>query len=346
MNDTAPQSRAMAVPLAVFDFVLRLAFFLLAPALVVAAWTWMPITGAIINIALALVVFFAGEWIRRVSTKLGVLGKLLKRQLMFEEYYRTHAPRPFVYYVFYPLLFPYWLINGKARREFLLFKGYTILSFLVLVVTATVSFYRKWYPELGLRAYVPTLLATLVVESMVVLTLLMPLTTTVVTYHLYRARKRLFVLLAAAALSIAAVVFLIAQRRDPIVSYETRSRLELRTNKMPKEAHRDQMKALEAAWSYVRKNPEVIQQDGKITGEPLARVRKILDDGIYMPDESYAFDLWAYPPRHPDGIILYYKAARRRGREVVWVAMDAHGKEIKQGLAPAIVQEITDLYGK
>src|SRR5437870_746305 len=125
----APRSKAIAVPLAVFDFALRLAFFALAPAMIVAIWFMIPITGALVNIALALVVFFAGEWVRGLSDKHGFVGKILKRQLAFEEYYRSRKPRPFAYYVFYPLLFPYWLLNKEARREFLLFKGYTILSF-------------------------------------------------------------------------------------------------------------------------------------------------------------------------------------------------------------------------
>jgi len=286
MNDAAPRSRFVAVPLAVFDFGLRLVFFALAPAMIVGVWFVMPITGALVNVALALGVFFASEWVRGLSNKHGVLGKILKRQLMFEEYYRSRPPRPFAYYVFYPLLFPYWLFNKEARKEFLLFKGYTILSFVILLVTATLTFYRKWYPELHLHDYWRMLLTTLLVESAAVLTLMMPIATTVVTYHLHGAKRRLVILLAVGALSVAAVIAAIAQRRDPIVSYETRARLELRTIQMPKEAHDCQIKALEAAWKYVRKNPEVVQQDGKITGEALERARTILDDGIYKPDES------------------------------------------------------------
>ena len=84
---SAPSSK-VAVPLAIFDFVLRLVFFLLAPAFLVGIWMWMPITGALINVGLAVVVFFAGETVRRLSGKVGIVGKVLKRQLEFEEYYR------------------------------------------------------------------------------------------------------------------------------------------------------------------------------------------------------------------------------------------------------------------
>jgi hypothetical protein len=176
--------------------------------------------------------------------------------------------------------------------------------------------------------------------------LMMPITTTVVTYHLHGAKRRLFILLGVGSLSIAAVIAVIAQRRDPIVSYETRARLELRTIQMAKPAHECQIQALEAAWKYVRKNPQVVEQDGKITGEALEVARKILDDGIYKPDESYAFDLYAAPQRHPQIIILYYKATR--GRSVVWVAIHADGHEIKKKseLGPELLTKLKNLYGE
>jgi hypothetical protein len=173
----------------------------------------------------------------------------------------------------------------------------------------------------------------------------MPLTTTVVTYHLQRQHGRLVALLVAGAVSITAFVVAVETRRDPIVSYETRSRLELRTIKEAKRAHTVQMQALRAAWADVKKNPSVIDPDGKITGEPLERVRKILDDGLYKTDESYAFDLWAYPPNKPDDILLYYRAWH--GKRTVWVGLDARGREIaRNDLAPGVLRAIDDLYGQ
>jgi len=57
---------------------------------------------------------------------------LLKEAFAFESYYREQRPRPFAYYLVYPLLFPYWLVNREARQEFLMFRGYTLASFLIL----------------------------------------------------------------------------------------------------------------------------------------------------------------------------------------------------------------------
>jgi hypothetical protein len=346
MVSAAPSSKAITVPLAIFDFVLRLVFFSFAPALIVAVWFLIPITGALVNIGLALGVFFAGEWVRRMSTKSRLVKLALGQQLVFEEYYRSRAPRPFLYYVFYPLMLPYVIFDRNARREFLLFKGYTLMGFAVLIGMSVFTYYRNWHPELPLAKYLPTLLVTLAVESIAVLMLMMPLATTVVTYHIHRSRWRLVALLAAGAVSIGAVTAIIVHRRDPIVSYETRRRLELRTAEMPDAAHEAQVEALEAAWKYVRENPEVVQQDGKVIGEALDVARAILDKKVYKTDESFAFDLYAYPQRRPDGIILYYKPTR--GKKVYWVGLNRAGHEIKhkKELAPDLLARLSDLYGE
>lgn len=106
-----------------FDFVLRLVFFALAPRLLVFAAILYPVTGAIVQIGLALVVFMAGEAARKLAARSPLAQRAMGSQLAFEAFYRAHPPRPFLYYFFYPLLFPYWLTNKDARREFLLFKG-------------------------------------------------------------------------------------------------------------------------------------------------------------------------------------------------------------------------------
>ena len=56
-----------------------------------------------------------------------------REALAFESYYREQRPRRFAYYVAYPLLFPYWLYDREARREFWMFRGYTVGSFLILL---------------------------------------------------------------------------------------------------------------------------------------------------------------------------------------------------------------------
>ena len=140
---------------AVADFVLRLAFFVGAPIAIVKAAALFPVGGAIVQIVIALVIFFVGEAARGLSEKYTLARRLLRKQLEFEAYYREHPPRPFLYYVFYPLLFPYWLWNREARRELMLFRGFTILSAIVLVGTLTYQFFRLFPPELGAKEFFP-----------------------------------------------------------------------------------------------------------------------------------------------------------------------------------------------
>ena len=344
-SSSAPPSRLeTAAELA--DFAMRVLFFACGPALLVALSAIMPLTGAIVNVGLMLAVFFAAEIVRRWMKRSVVLAALFRRLLSFEEYYRGRPMRPFVYYVFYPLLFPYWLTNREARQELLIFKGYTLLSAAILLVSAVVSYFHRWRPELGLADYLPVFGATLLVEAITVTMLIMPLTTTVVTYSLAGRRRRLFTLLAVGVVSVVGGVYWLESPRDPIVSFETRLRLEKRTLAHPDRARRDQLDALKKAWGLVRANPAWVAPDGKVTGSPLEIARESLDDGIYKTDESFAFDLWAFPPGNPHGMVLYYK--RALAREVVWVAMDEKGHSVRAGdeLSPSRLEEIRALYGK
>ena len=61
-----------------------------------------------------------------------LVERIARNQLRFEAFYREHPPRMFVYYAFYPLLFPYWLINRRAREEFGLYRGFTIFGVVLL----------------------------------------------------------------------------------------------------------------------------------------------------------------------------------------------------------------------
>ena len=121
-------------PLAsVLDFVMRLVYFAAAPFLVVFAAALFPVSGAVLQLALALGVFFLAESVRGLAARSRAVRYVVSGQLEFEEFYRAHPPRPFLYYVFYPLLFPYWLVVRDARREFWIYKGYSIATFLWLI---------------------------------------------------------------------------------------------------------------------------------------------------------------------------------------------------------------------
>jgi hypothetical protein len=302
------------------DFILRLAFFAAAPFLLVFAALIFPITGALVQIALALGVFFVGEAVRDLSAKSRIARLVLGAQLEFEAYYREHPPRPFLYYVFYPLLFPYWLFVRAARREFLLFKGYTVASFLFLLGSMAFQYYRSFPPELGPKAFAPIALGTLLAEAIVILMFLMPITTTVVHFHLTRAPRRLAVVLLVGLLSSSLAVYRLEKRRDSMVSFATRMRVALRTEARPHDANTALLKALHAAWAVLPAAKGDVDSDGKVEGRVLDNAHEALT-AFYRPDEACAFDLW-YTKRGKGAILVLYFEAHR-GKPPIWLAMDA-----------------------
>ena len=272
-------STLLSSPVSFGDFLLRLGFFALAPVGIVLAAELFPVRGALIDVSLALSVFVAGEAARGVARRSRVATLLLKEALAFEGYYREKPPRRFLYYFFYPLLFPYWLSNREARREFLMFRGYTLGSLAILLLSLGWQYHRDYLPELGLRQFLPAVGLSLVVETLLVLSLLMPIATTVVWYHASFRRRRLVLVLLAGLVSTAAVTYRVSNRRDPIVSYFTRKRVAWRTSAARHRAHAVLLEGVMAAWNdmyRVRTTGAGVEQDGKVEGAPLDDARKKL----------------------------------------------------------------------
>lgn len=307
------------------DFTLRLAFFAVAPLFIVFASALFPVTGALIMIGLALFVFLFGEAVRGLAERRPIVQKLLKGQLAFEAYYRVHKPRPFLYYVFYPLLFPYWLAVKKARDEFLLFKGYTLFSLAMLVGGAVWQYFTAWRPELGLREFFVVLVAQLVVETLLVLMLVMPIATTVVHFHAEGAKRRLAAVLAIGLISSGIAIARIERRRDPVVSFSTRERVGMRTAKNVKASRDAEAAALKAAWKVLAKEKDDVDRDGKVEGEALDAAHAAMV-GFYRKDEAQAFDLWLSRSKSHELLVVYFQA--RRGRPPIFLAMDRKGREV------------------
>ena len=292
---------------------------------IVFAAELFPVRGALIDVGLALSVFVTGETARRAAGRSRALRMVISEALAFESYYREKPPKPFAYYLFYPVLFPYWLVNASARREFLMFRGYTAGSFLVLLVSLAVQYVEYWRPELSVRDFLGSVLVSLTAETVLVLSFLMPIATTVVWYHSSHRRRRLLALLVAGLLSAAAAFARIEARRDPIVSLATRERVRLRTKAVPIAAHRALLGAARAATEVARKSGG-LDGDGKIEGEPLDVAREKLEL-FYKHDESFAFDLWGTPRKKPKLIVLYFES--RKKNPPIWVAVRRDGSEIE-----------------
>jgi hypothetical protein len=308
------------------DLVLRLAFFAAAPFALVFAAEIFPVTGALVQVGLALIAFFAAEGLRKLSGRSKLVAAAVSGQLEFDAYYRAHPPRPFVYYVFYPILFPYWLVVPEARREFLLFKGYTLASFALLLASLAVQYVRFFPPDLSVRAFLPIAGGTFLAETVVVLMLLMPLVTSVVHFHLTKAPGRLAVLLLVGFASVAFAVVRLEGRRDPIVSFATRLRVGLRTSAKPGAAERAQVGALRAAWKALPKEKSDIDTDGKIEGDVLDAAHVALG-ALYKDDEAHAFDLWYRRSGASATMVVYFEA--RHQRAPIWLAMNRAGTVIR-----------------
>jgi len=230
------------------EYALRLAFFAIVPWITVIVAELVPMTAAIVNMMLALFAFFFGEIVRRKIEKSSWLGRLLRRQLAFEAYYKEHPPKPFVYYLFYPLLFPHWLAVREARREFWLFKGYTLMTLSFVAIGGVYRLFFVYRPELGVRDFLVPFAIGLVVETFAVVMLLMPMTTSVVALHRTGQRVRLIVLLAVGLLSAGVSLARIAHRHRTFPSLETRYRVGHRTTARPALAKKAMTHALAAAW--------------------------------------------------------------------------------------------------
>lgn len=282
--------------------------------------------GALTDVGLALLVLVLSEAVRKWASRSRVLAVLLTQALAFEAYYRTRPPRRFAYYLFYPLLFPYWLTNRDARREFLVFRGYTLSGFVVLVGSLVLQYFQWWAPDLDVRAYLPAVGLTLAVETWLVLSLLMPIATTVVWYHARRRHGLLLTLLLVGLASTAVVLAHVGRRRDPVVSYMTRERVRLRKAADPRMAHRTMVRAARSAWRELVKL-RGIDGDGKVEGRPLAVAQESLE-AFFKHDEAHAFDVWAAPRKHPRILVLYFEA--RPHKPPIYVAIGGDGSEIKK----------------
>jgi hypothetical protein len=305
------------------DFLLRLAFFAIVPFVLVLVAAIFPVTGALAQVALGLAGVFTGEAVRRwASRRSKLVSMAVSSQLELEAYYRRHPPRPFLYYVFYPLLAPYWLFEPEARREFLLFKGYTLASFALLALSLGAQFLISFPPELGLQSFMPIAVGTFGIETAVVLMFLMPIATSVVHYHQRREPKLLGVLLLVGIVSSGLAIARLERRRDPVVSFATRSRVRMRTAAKPKEAQGAQVAALHAAWKALPKERQDVDHDGKVEADVLDAAHEALMP-FYKNDEASAFDLWYTRSAKTMLVVLYFEA--RGQNDPIWLAMTSAG---------------------
>jgi len=307
------------------DLALRFAFFAVVPFLATRVSALFPMTLVLVNFAFTLGVFAAAEAVRERARGSPLLGRLLKRRLDFEAHYRARPPRPFLFYVFYPLLLPYVVARTETRRELWHFRGFTGGGVLLLVAGAIASYGMSWQPELGFGAFAVRWVVLLAVQTLCIFVFLMPVATTVVKLHLERRLRALWALLAVAALSSSVAIGLLVQRRRHVVSWVTTQRVMLRTDALPAAARTAQLKALRAAWDNAAELRASTDPDGWVEGDALDRAEEHL--GLfYREDEAYAFSMHAYPSGSPEVLVLQCHIGR--GTPPIWRALRRSGKEV------------------
>jgi len=122
--------------------------------------------------------------------------------------------------------------------------------------------------------------------------------------------------------SVSFAVARLERRRDPVVSYATRQRVDLRTQARSKDAQAAQVEGLRAAWKALPKDKVDVDHDGKVEGDALSAAQDALQ-GFYKNDEAHAFDLWYVHKGKVNIVVIYFEA--RGKKDPIWLAMTSTG---------------------
>jgi len=313
-------------------FAARIVFFAVAPFMVFIMAGVFPVGATLVNLGLCLAVVAFADVVRQAQSRFPFLSMVFTGPLDFEKYYRHHRPKPFAYYIFYPLLFPYWVANDSARREFLLYKTVNLVSVVMLAGTTVYEYFVYFRPQLGIMPCLFILFVTALFEIVTVMVMLMPLATSLIKYRLSGHKKRLVTLVTVGACSVLLAIIVVERRRDPVVTWEARERVILRTKADKTHARNAHIAAAKAAWAAIPKRKDTaseIDQDGKVVGEAIDAAREALKK-FYKADEAQAFDGWvSHDTKGTPGILVLYVEGRGRKRPPVFVALERSGKEVR-----------------
>lgn len=305
-------------------YLARIVYFLVAPFVLVVISQLLPISGMILDLIITLAVFLFVERLEHASLGGMPLARILERRMRFRDYYRENPPRWFLYYALYPLLFPYWLFHRKARQEFLLYRGYTVLSLVLLVITNLVHYFRFWWPDIPFGRFVPSVFALLLMQLLIVMMFLMPIATTVVSYKLQGRAWALRGLALVALLGVGLAYLGISSWRQSHPPLLVSDRAYRRAEALPERALEVKQAALLAAQRAL--TPKDIEPDGLILGETLSTARHTMTT-FFREDEVTCFFLWTPSPDNPELLVLFFmKGARLRD----WLGLRADGQWVTE----------------
>ena len=169
------------------------------------------------------------------ASKTRLVRSLLSEALAFEAYYRSRPPRPFIYYLPYPLLFPYGFSIGMR-------DGVSALSRVYARRPAHIARLTGWqYGSSWAPGTEPASVYSLCSANARRRVTPSPRAADadcddVVWYHSSFRRGRLVVVLLAGLISTSVVFYRVVSRRSPIISFATRERVALRTQASQRKA--------------------------------------------------------------------------------------------------------------
>jgi len=290
------------------DDVFRFVYVLLAPVMIVALGKVVPVGGILISTGIATVIAMTGStrWITMVAT-IRFLGKPLAKFGKLGEYYRVHTPAPLVYYVLYPLLFPYWLFKRTARQEFFAYKRVGALAVIITVVSAVHDYFHNWAP-IPSNFFFGMMLGTAVLQLLITFMFVMPIVTTLIGYQ-KRGHKKSMVALVVVSLGMG-VLMAYGMRKLEMVPLAVQARLHARIKWQPEAAHAVIRDALENGVAHAGPG-----------GAPLEAARETLAT-VFRPDEARAFMIY-----NAKGVVIL--VAKVKSHKYAWAARNRAGPIVK-----------------
>lgn len=294
------------------DYVLRFLYLFLAPLMLVGISQVMPIMGIMIGAGLATVVavFGSDRWqdsVKRIRLleRFEIVGRVVGGMGRLGDYYREHPPKPLVYYIAYPLLFPYWIFNRVARREFLLYRRLNAITLVIVIITGVLDYVRNWRP-IPFNYFFGVAIGTFIFQLLATFALVMPIVTTILLYHQRKLKKTLWAALACIVLTGGLGLYVV--RSSTSLSVGVQTRLRARTGYFHHEAVDALAHGLDAALASFKRAPT----DGAAA---LAAAQEAIQT-LYHPDEAAAFHLYA-----DHGVIMLF--VRFKNEPPIWLAGDS-----------------------
>lgn len=323
----APTPRAGALSTATdwAGVALRVAYFAVAPFFVALFALFFSVTPLFINLGLTFLVFFLAEYLRTHAHRGTLLRRLLRRQIALVNYYRERAPRPFLYYVLFPLMAPYWLVSRDARREFRLYRRFVFANLVLLVAFRAWEYQAVWSPDIPLKRFLALAANVLFLQLCFVILFAVPTVVTVIDCELRGRMRRLWLYGGVAALSSFVVVLGYRSSHSVTAPIAVCARARERTLAAPERARAAQRAALDAAEAHAGEGHRERRRVGEeLLGPPRAAARAALET-VYKPDEAACFRVFSLSEDGDETLVLRAEGPVKKTGPI-WLAKRAGRK--------------------